>query len=104
MFCRDVRTQRSFEALRWSTKELEEENVAVEEDDYFHPSIYNMFAGDNALDKVSQLELLRRMSVQDYPGDKFVCTVGQLGSNSDKVPIVFEELQRLSKERQDMSD
>ena len=88
MFCRDVRTQRSFEAsqrsfeaLRRSTKELEEENVAVEEDDYFHPTIYNMFAGDNALDKVSQLELLRRMSVQDYPGDKFVCTVGHLSSN-----------------------
>ena len=111
MFCRDVRTQRSFEAsqrsfeaLRRSTKELEEENVAVEEDDYFHPTIYNMFAGDNALEKGPQLELLRRMSVQDYPGDKFVCTVGHLGSTSDKVPLFVQELQSLSKERLEMDE
>jgi hypothetical protein len=90
--------------LRQATSDLEDESVAVVGDDYFHPSIYNMFAGDDALDKIEQLEILRRMSVQDYPGDKFVCTVGQLGSNNDKVPIVFEELQRLSKERQDMID
>jgi hypothetical protein len=67
-------------------------------------SIYNMFAGDNVVDEIEQLEILRRMSVQDYPGDKFVCTVGKLGSNSDNVPIVFEQLERLSKERTDMSD
>ena len=66
--------------------------------------IYNMFAGDNVVDEIEQLEILRRMSVQDYPGDKLVCTVGKLGSNSDNVPIVFEELERLSKERTDMSD
>ena len=103
-FCRDIRAQRAAETLRRATKDLEDENVAVQMDDYFHPSIYNLFVGDNSLDKIEQLQVLRRMSVQDHPDDKFIPTVGHLGTNSDKVPLIFAECQRLSQERDDMSD
>ena len=104
MNCRDVGAQRAAETLRRATSDLEDESVGVEADDYFHPSIYKMFAGDNALDKISQLQLLRKMSVQEHHGDKFILTVGHLGSSSDKVPLVSQERQRLSKEREEMSE
>ena len=105
MNCRDVRAQRAAETLRRATSDLEDESVRVEADDYFHPTIYKMFAGDNALDKISQLQLLRKMSVQEHHGDKFVPTVGHLGSSSDNVPLfIQEQRQRMNQERYEMSD
>ena len=105
MNCRDVRAQRAAETLRRATSDLDDETVGVEADDYFHPSIYQMFAGDNALDKIDQLQLLRKMSVKEHHGDKFVPTVGHLGSTSDKVQLFIQEhRQRLNQEREEMSD
>ena len=103
MNCRDVRAQRAAETLRRATSDLEDETVGVETDDYFHPSIYKMFAVDNTLDKIHQLHLLRKMSIQEHHGDKFVPTVGHLGSTSDKVPLVFQERQRMNQELEEMS-
>ena len=58
----------------------------------------------NALDSVEQLELLLRISIQDLPGDRFIPTVGHLSLNSDRMPLVFQERNALSREREEMED
>ena len=86
----------------------QDEVQVVEEDVFIHQGVYDVFAGNAALDSVEQSVLIDRL-LSDIRNDvetdmkMYVPSIGELGGKSDLVPLVFSEKNQLSRARLQMS-
>lgn len=86
----------------------QDEVQVVEEDVFIHQGVYDVFAGNAALDSVEQSVLIDRL-LSDIRNDvetdmkMYVPNIGELGGKSDVDPLVFSEKNQLSKARLEMS-
>ena len=73
--------------------DLDQDEVQVEEDVFIHQGVYDVFAGNAALDSVEQCVLIDRLLSDirnDVETDMKMCvpSIGELGGKSDIVPLV----------------
>ena len=86
----------------------QDEVQVVEEDVFIHQGVYDVFAGNAAMDSVEQSVLIDRL-LSDIRNDvetdmkMYVPNIGELGGKSDVDPLVFSEKNQLSKARLEMS-